>query len=281
MLISKLTDAQRAEIGLAIRERLEEKGLTQYYLASVIEKDERTVRNILAGKSLSIARLRRIGEVLERDFLAPFDSEAGPTQAQIEERTKLYGAYTREAVEPYLGQYVAIRHALGTNPNLHASFYSFDWDPSKGAMHFQEENRFVDPGRGARDYSQGGHVHISHDIGLWHIMTCWRGAVRLITVSKPRMMDSGKMYGAQLTQTPQGNSFLPAMTPIVFARTDATEAEVLPEASGPISPSDPEYAHWVPALRRAEQDFVMMKSSSVFPASDERVVRLNPSAGGS
>lgn len=274
MLISELTQTQREELGRVIRARMEYEGFKQAYVAAVLDINERVLRNILAGRSLNEPRIRKLSELLKEDLVARVVAPDTPS-APKDDHIKTFGGYPRHAVERYFGDYIAVRHGLGENPNLHCSYFSFDWDAEKQAMHFAEDNRFLGSGARVRDYSQGGYVHISPDIGLLHLMTCWRGAVRLITLSKLRL-NSGMMHGALLTQSDRKLGFMPATTPIVFRKIDdGEEIEGLPEC-GPIQPAHPQYATWLEELDVVEADYVIAKSGQSFGSGD--VVRLKPGA---
>lgn len=280
MLISKLSAAEKTALGTRIRECLEEQGLTQEYLAAELNVDPRTVRNMLSGRSLTVPRVKRIGEIFETDVWAVLRRSedgadgAGSETAVIEE----FGGYPRHSVERYEGEYIAVRHSLGENPNLHCSFYSLEWDAGKQALHFEESNKFIGQGKRPRDYSQGGHVHISPDIGLLHLMTCWRGAIRLITLSKMRLT-SGIMYGALLTQSDQKFGFMPATTPIVFQKLDRSQPDTVPDSSGPVQPNHDAYQIWAEELATAEHDYVIAQRSLSNSGADG-VVRIGGRAGG-
>jgi transcriptional regulator with XRE-family HTH domain len=266
MLVSKLTDKEKECIGTKIREGLEAKGLTQDYLAALLGVDPRTIRNMLSGKSLTVPRLNQIGSDLEINFDTLETSEK---KLEVD-----CGGYPKHSIEKYLGNYVAIRHSLDASPNLHCSFYTFDWHEEKQAIRFSEENKFIGSNDRPRNYSQGGLVHISPDIGLLHLMTSWRGAVRLITLSKLRL-DSQMMYGALLTQSDQRFGFMPAMTPIAFRKIEDAQHDHVPEVSGPIKYQTEMHSYWKKYLDTAEQDYVSVQSKANYPAPDSPIVKLD------
>lgn len=266
MLISRLSEQEKSLIGLKIREGLEVKGLTQDYLAAVLNVDPRTVRNILCGKSLTVPRLNAISEALGIEFETP-TSETNNTGLD-------FGGYPKHSVEKYIGNYVAVRHSLGSNPNLHCSFYSFDWDNDKGALHFNEENKFIGSNDRLRDFSQGGSIYISPDIGLLHLMTSWRGAVRLITLSKLRM-NSNMMYGAVLTQSDQRFGFMPALSPVAFKKIESDDERHVPERSGPIKYQTETHDFWSEYLQTAETEYICIQSQASNAKIDGDVVKLS------
>lgn len=266
MLISRLNDEQKEAIGETLRGWLEEDAVTQYALATELKVNSRTVRNMLAGRSLTRPRLEKACAFLGRELKQLMAVEVPTPDMPMQ-----YGGYPRHSVERYFGSYAAVRHSLDRNPNLHRSYFSFDWHEERQAMRFLEHNKFVSREDRLLDYSQAGFVHISADIGLLHLMTCWRGAVRLITLSKLRL-NSGMMYGAVLTQADQKFGYMPATTPIVFKKLDDRES-LHPEA-GQVTPSDVSYEDWQVKLSVAEYEYVIACSVSETPTPSTDVVRL-------
>lgn len=270
MSISKLSPEAKALIGQAIRDAIEEQAISQEAVAAALNVDPRTVRAMLAGRSLTVPRLKELSLLLEKDFMALVRAHSGEASTSL-----AHGGYLRHQIEDYEGDYVAVRHSLSDNPNFHCSFYSLKWNEAKQALHFQEENRFLTDSQRVRDYSQGGHVYISQAIGLFHLLTAYKGAIRLITLSKMRF-SSRSMYGGLLTQSDQKFGYMPAMTPIVFRKIDGEGQTHIPEDCGPIQPSDASYEHWREELDIAELDYVSMQRSVPRGPLDGTVHRLQP-----
>ena len=245
-------------MGTRLREGLEVLAITQDALAAHLDCDPRTVRNMLAGRSLSIPRLKSACEFLGIAFteIERIAEAHGAGEANVAAQN--FGGYSRGSVERMMKPYVAVRHSFGNAPTLHVFRIILEWDDEKQAMRFRDNNRFLGSDGEERDYSQSGYVHISPDIGLLHLVTQYVGAVRLITLSKPRL-SSGILYGTLLTQADHAVGFQPAVSPVVFVPEDTlTPGKNLPEHVGPIAADHFSFGYWNSHLATARAEFALI-----------------------
>lgn len=261
MLISQLSQDGRQRVGKRIRDEMEEKGVTQECAAAELKVDPRTIRNILAGKSLTPQRVKCLCKFLDFDLselerVAKSETNGGPTASKLD-----HGGYPFHSVEKFIGDYDVLRHSLSTPGDLHQSSFTMRWCDDRDALTFAEYQEFFNADQRRRDFSQGGVVHISSDIGLLHLLTSWRGAVRLITLTRLRL-PSQMMYGAILTQADQNIGYKPALSPIVFYKRDGGEDAEPVAAVGPVTPKHPHYDAWLEDLRLAEREYVIARRTA-------------------
>ena len=277
MLISQLSEDARLRIGKRLREALELSDVTQDCAAAELKVDPRTIRNMLAGKSLKLARIKDFCKFLDVEFSEI--EKAARDDPQVSDNKSLdYGGYTFSSVERYIGEYISIRSSLDDNNKLYCSSFSLTWSTERGGLFFSEYGQFPSQNSENRSYNQGGIVHISPDIGLLHLLTSWRGAVRLITLSRLRFR-SQRMFGAILTQADQRVGFVPAISPIVFQKLRDDDAAVKELQVGPISETHPMYPKWCDALRIAERDYIIACNSQKLRMNGGEVVSINSHRG--
>ena len=90
------------------------------------------------------------------------------------------------------------------------------------------------------DYSQSGTVHKSPQIGVLHLLTSVNGALRLITLTRLQVMEP-VMYGAILTQVPDGGNYIPARATVHFRKVVEQDYGDLENRIGVISPEHPAF----------------------------------------
>src|SRR5215204_6276244 len=93
---------------------------------------------------------------------------------------------------------------------------------------------------------------ISQTTGLMHFVTCFEGAVRLITLTKMIGGDE-VMRGAVLTQIDRDAHYLPAFSPIVLTKLRNYDPEKHRAMVGPIDESAEEYEFICDELAQAER----------------------------
>lgn len=254
MLISKLNEKQRELIGTYLRERMELHAMTQDKAAGFLDIDPRTLRKVLLGDSLTVPRLQKLAELLDFD-LEDLERLTSSSPHEIPQESLEFGGYPFHSVERYIGDYIMVRHSLGEDDNLHCSLLQIEWSVDRGALSYKEIDKFTSDRGRPRDYSQTGMVFVSADIGLFHFMTKWRGALRLITASKLRP-NTNMMYGLVLTQADQRFGYIPATSPIIIHKVDETSHPDEFE-SGPISSDHPKYNEWLEALRDTQDEIII------------------------
>src|SRR6056297_3111705 len=126
-----------------IRLALIEKKMTQAELADAADCHEKTIQNLLAGRTVRDQTLFDACMVLRLDFDelkghwsgdgppgTPFGDESQPAGAATEIAPVYMGAYTRVAVDHFIGSYLTIRPAF-TVPDLVIAYRTdISWDSS-------------------------------------------------------------------------------------------------------------------------------------------------------
>ncbi len=131
------------------------------------------------------------------------------------------GAYTRAAVDQYIGNYLTLRKAFTTPDTIVAYRTEIIWDPEWPSLLFQERDRPDAP------YSHRGRLYIPASSMFIHLVSLTKGAMRMIVVSQ--LDRAGEMRGIITTLNKQGAMFVPVATPIVYARRDEVSGAELGE----------------------------------------------------
>jgi len=147
------------------------------------------------------------------------------------------GAYTRAAVDHYIGSYLTLRRAFSTPETIVAYRTDISWDPDWPSLLFQEHDRPDAP------YSHRGRLYIPAASMFIHLVSLTKGAMRMIVVSQLDRV--GEMRGLITTLNKQGAMFVPVATPIVYVRNDGVSAESL----GEISPGHERYEAYQKLLK--------------------------------
>ncbi len=161
------TPSGRNEAISRIRLTLIEKKMTQAELADAADCHEKTIQNLLAGRTVRDQTLFDVCMVLGLDFdeikLAwsggpppghPPRDEPGQAAATTEIAPVYMGAYTRAAVDHYIGHYLTIRPAFTVPGMIIAYRTDITWDASWPSLLFEERNRPDAP------FSHRGRLHI-------------------------------------------------------------------------------------------------------------------------
>ncbi len=225
-----------------VRTALIEKKMTQAELADASDCHEKTIQNMLAGKSVRQQTLFDVCMVLGLDYqeLQHLWHGGGPLSAAIEhdrpsersnppaaisqastpdnsgqggEIAPVYmGAYSRAGVDHYLGQYLTIRPAFSTPDMIVAYRTEVTWDPEWPSLLFEERDRPDAP------YAHRGRLYIPASSQFIHLVSLTKGAMRMIVVSQ--IDRSGMMRGLITTLNKRRAQFVPVAAPIVFIKQD-------------------------------------------------------------
>ncbi len=215
-----------------IKTAMVEKKMTQAELADASDCHEKTIQNLLGGRSVRDQTLFDVCMVLGLDFHGLRDAWHGETVAVANGPMELkgdggvvapvyMGAYTRAAVDHYIGSYLTIRRAFSKPATIIAYRTDITWDPDWPSLLFQECDRPDAP------YSHRGRLYIPSSSMFIHLVSLTKGAMRMIIVSQ--IDRSGEMRGLITTLNKQRASFTPVATPIVYARRDPVSNEMLGE----------------------------------------------------
>jgi Cro/C1-type HTH DNA-binding domain len=206
-----------------IKTAMIEKKLTQAELADASDCHEKTIQNLLGGRSVRDQTLFDVCMVLGLDFdkLKGAWNGAGsapPAPAELQGENggvvaPLYmGAYTRAAVDHYIGSYLTLRTSFSRPECIVAYRTDVTWDPDWPSLLFQERDRLDAP------YSHRGRLYIPASSMFIHLVSLTKGAMRMIVVSQ--IDRSGEMRGIITTLHKHGAMLVPVATPIVYARRD-------------------------------------------------------------
>lgn len=221
-----------------IKTAMVEKKLTQAHLADTADCHEKTIQNLLSGRSVRDQTLFDVCMVLGLDFPLIRDAWHGGPDAHEPSDLKgaggvvapvYMGAYTRAAVDHYIGSYLTIRRSFSKPGGILAYRTDITWDPDWPSLLFQERDRPDAP------YAHRGRLYIPASSMFIHLVSLTKGAMRMIVVSQ--LDRAGEMRGIITTLNKQRASFTPVATPIVYcARTPFNDDEL-----GEYAPGAPRY----------------------------------------
>jgi hypothetical protein len=122
------------------------------------------------------------------------------------------GAYTRAAVDHYIGSYLTLRPAFTTQGAIVAYRTDITWDDDWPSLLFEERERPDAP------YSHRGRLYVPASSMFIHLVSLTKGAMRMVTVSQ--LDQAGLMRGIIATLNKQRAVFVPVGAPIVYLRKD-------------------------------------------------------------
>ncbi|MEI9902480.1 MAG: helix-turn-helix transcriptional regulator [Hyphomicrobium sp.] len=232
-----------------IKTAMIEKKLTQAELADAADCHEKTIQNLLGGRSVRDQTLFDVCMVLGLDFDKVKGAWNGgghapikPTELQGEnggDVAPLYmGAYTKAAVEDYIGSYLTLRASFSRPDCIVAYRTDVTWDPGWPSLLFQERDRPDAP------YSHRGRLYIPSSSMFIHLVSLTKGAMRMIVVSQVDRF--GEMRGIITTIHKHGAMLVPVATPIVYARREDFEGKL-----GDIATGSPLYAAYKKILEES------------------------------
>jgi DNA-binding XRE family transcriptional regulator len=210
----------RATALARIKTAMIEKKLTQAELADAADCHEKTIQNLMNGRSVRDQTLFDTCMVLGLDFeevkAAWHGIEAaGPADLKASGGSvaPLYmGAYTRAGVDHYIGSYLTVRPSFTAPGRIIAYRTDISWDPEWPSLLFQERDRPDAP------YSHRGRLYVPASSMHIHLVSLTKGAMRMIVVSQ--LDRAGTMRGLITTLNKQGAMFLPVSAPIVYVKRD-------------------------------------------------------------
>lgn len=226
-----------------IKTAMIEKKLTQAELADAADCHEKTIQNLLGGRSVRDQTLFDVCMVLGLSFETLKDAwEGGAPSGPMELHGEgglvapvYMGAYTRAGVDQYIGSYLTVRPSFTQGDAIVAYRTDISWDPEWPSLLFQERDRPDAP------YSHRGRLYIPASSMFIHLVSLTKGAMRMVVVSQIDRF--GEMRGLITTIHKHGAMLLPVATPIVYAKREAFSG-----AFGEITPESASYADYKKAL---------------------------------
>jgi transcriptional regulator with XRE-family HTH domain len=212
-----------------IRTAMIEKKITQAELADAADCHEKTVQNLLNGRPVRDQTLFDVCMVLGLDFdevKTAIKGGAGPEGPPVKGEARgiapvYMGAYTREAVDYYIGSYLTLRPSFSLTATVVAYRTDITWDEEWPSLVFQERDRPDQP------YSHHGRLYIPASSNFIHLVSLTKGAMRAVLVSQLDRL--GHMRGLITTLNKQRALLMPVAAPIVYVRRDQFGAPALGE----------------------------------------------------
>jgi DNA-binding Xre family transcriptional regulator len=247
-MAAKTSDTPRADRAAAmqmLRTAMVEKKMTQAELADAAECHEKTIQNLIGGRTVRDQTLFDVCMVLGLDFQRVKELWFGAMTAAQPMDLKgeggvvapvYMGAYTREGVDHYIGSFLTLRPAFAATNQIVAYRTDIIWDPEWPSLLFEERDRPDAP------YSHRGRLYIPASSMFIHLVSLTKGAMRMILVSQ--IDTAGEMRGVITTLNKQGRFFNPVSAPIAYIK----KADFKGSALGDIAPSMPEYAGYKKVL---------------------------------
>jgi DNA-binding Xre family transcriptional regulator len=258
-----------------VRTALIEKKMTQAELADASDCHEKTIQNLMAGKSVRQQTLFDVCMVLGLDYQefrdlwaggkgtgGPIDGGSsirqealgnqeapGPAGVGGDIAPVYMGAYTRAGTDQYLGSFVTLRPAFSMPDLIIAYRTDITWDPTWPSLLFEERDRIDAP------YAHRGRLYIPASSQFIHLVSLTKGAMRMVLVSQ--IDQDGIMRGLITTLNKRRAQFVPVAAPIVYLK----RSEIAADALGEIKKSHPQFAAYRQALQAAlDDDYAALKS---------------------
>lgn len=218
---ASISSSGRDAVLAQIKTAMIEKKLTQAELADAADCHEKTIQNLLGGRSVRDQTLFDVCMVLGLDFDKLKRLWTGAEATSPNELTggdggvvaPVYmGAYTRAGVDHYIGSYLTLRPSFSKPGIITAYRTDVTWDPEWPSLLFQERDRPDAP------YSHRGRLYIPTSSMFIHLVSLTKGAMRMVMVSQ--LDRFGEMRGIITTLHKHGAMLLPVASPIVYARRE-------------------------------------------------------------
>ena len=204
---------------LLIKTAMIEKKMTQAELADAADCHEKTIQNLLSGRTVRDQTLFDVCMVLGLDF----DKVKGPWVREARDAPEpdspggrvapvYMGAYTRAGVDHYIGSYLTVRPSFSLAGGVMAYRTDIIWDDDWPSLLFQERDRPDKP------YLHRGRLYIPASSMYIHLVSLTKGAMRMVMVSQ--LDPTGQMRGLITTLNKQRASLVPVSAPIVYVKRD-------------------------------------------------------------
>jgi transcriptional regulator with XRE-family HTH domain len=207
-----------------IKTAMIEKKMTQAELADAADIHEKTIQNLLSGRSVRDQTLFDVCMVLGLDFdkvRTAWAKEGGTTQprdapepsgAEGRAAPVYMGAYTRAGVDHYIGSYLTIRPSFTVADGIMAYRTDISWEDDWPSLVFQERDRPDKP------FLHRGRLYIPASSMYIHLVSLTKGAMRMVMLSQ--LGPSGQMRGLVTTLAKQRAQLVPVSAPIVYLKRD-------------------------------------------------------------
>lgn len=238
--------AAERNAGLArIKTAMIEKKMTQAELADAADCHEKTIQNLLHGRPVRDQTLFDVCMVLGLDFEEIKATWSGQTAGRDEpgrpsaskDVAPVYmGAYSRAAVDHYLGSYLTLRPSFTVEGQLVAYRTDITWDGDWPSLLFAEGER------PDATYAHRGRLYIPASSMFIHLVSLTKGSMRMVIVSQ--IDRAGMMRGLITTLNKQKAILVPVSAPIVYLRRET----FAPDVFGDIGPDHAHYDEYAALL---------------------------------
>lgn len=225
-----------------LRMALVEKKLTQAELAEAADCHEKTVQNLLNGRMVRDQTLFDVAMVLGLDFdelkalwagpggqihdaPEPAENRNGASEPVSAPQAPLFmDAYTRAAVDHYIGSYLTVRPSFLEPGVIVAYRTDVAWDEATPALTFRESAR-PDP-----EMSHTGHVYVPPSSMFVHFVSLTKGAMRMVLAWQ---IDQSQCLRGLITTSSRAPKLMPVAAPIVYQKSERLD----PKQVGRIDPA--------------------------------------------
>ena len=238
-----------------IRLALVERKMTQAELADVADCHEKTIQNLMGSRPVRDQTLFDVCAVLGLDFDEikhlwsggappgdPIHDELRQSVASTEIAPVYMGAYSKAAVDHFIGSYLTIRPAFTMPATVMAFRTDINWDADWPSLLFEERNRPDAP------YSHRGRLYVPASSSFIHLVSMTKGAMRMIVLSQ--LDQENTMRGLITTLSKDGAAVAPVSAPIIYQKLDTPEDSVY----GELRAGDPTYENYRKRLKDAVSD---------------------------
>src|SRR6185436_19737197 len=181
---------------------------------------EKTIQNLLSGRSVRDQTLFDVCMVLGLDFDKVKGAWSG-SHGELRDAPEAngahgrvapvyMGAYSRDAVDHYLGSYLTLRPSFSTPGSIMAYRTDISWENGWPSLVFQERDRPDKP------FLHRGRLYIPASSMYIHLVSLTKGAMRMVMVSQ--LDPSGIMRGLITTLHKQKATLVPVSAPIVYVK---------------------------------------------------------------
>jgi transcriptional regulator with XRE-family HTH domain len=215
------TDSKHSPGLSIIKTAMIEKKMTQAELADAADIHEKTIQNLLSGRSVRDQTLFDVCMVLGLDFARVKGAWSGHSGRDAPEpgapaagraAPAYMGAYTRAGVDHYIGSYLTLRPSFSVPGGVMSYRTDISWDEEWPSLLFQERDRPDKP------YMHRGRLYIPTSSMYIHLVSLTKGAMRMVMVSQ--LGPTEQMHGLITTLHKQRAVFVPVAAPIVYLKRD-------------------------------------------------------------
>lgn len=245
-----LTENQFTAFADLVRDRMGEKGWKRKELCNRAKVGDSVIGKVLRGEAVHNTTTYAVAKVLGIDLsrLPPDPDPAMPATAQNHTSRRAYlstGAYTRDAVRGYEGQYITFRPSLDGSPTLRCFLTAIEWDEPSRSLEWKERGRLD------AEHSHGGLVHIPANAGFLYLVSGAEGWVRNVTLCP--VASRSEMRGTITTLYNVGGPMhVPVVAPIVYRKVESIPKDLI----GVLAVENPKAAELIVALRETASKYV-------------------------